>query len=102
MGTAIRRRPRVAHCRELVMPFDYYVLDFKAGRPLDEAMAAFNNLGADGWQMTSIELVSHTNRRAILRQTGSPMEYLIIDYDAGKPASELEADLDLYGADGWQ
>lgn len=81
---------------------DYRVLDYIAGRPADNLAAFLNTVGAEGWRMRHIEMLRQNERRAVFVKGEAMAEYLVVDYDTGLTAAQLEADLDGYGATGWE
>lgn len=81
---------------------DYYVLDFIAGRPAADLAAFLNVAGAEGWRIRNIDMMRQNERRVIFVKGEAMTEYLVVDYDTGLPAAQLEADLDGYGASGWE
>ena len=78
----------------------YHAVDYEMGRSTAEITNELNSYGALGWQLVSVEIIKYNMRRAVFVED-APAEYLVVDYDAGKTAETLEADLNVYGADGW-
>ena len=81
---------------------DYHVLDYVAGRPAADLTAFLNAVGAEGWRIRNIDMLRQNERRAVFIKGEAMTEYLVVDYDTGLPAAQLEADLDAYGAVGWE
>lgn len=81
---------------------DYHVVDYDTGREADDLAAFLNAAGADGWRLRDIDLRRQDERRAIFVKGEAMAEYLVVDYDTGQSADQLEADLDGYGATGWE
>jgi hypothetical protein len=101
VGCSFAARRGVDDDNELVSAMDYFVADYPTGGPVSEVTDLLNSYGADGWSLNSLEMLLQNKRRAVFEQVGAMVEYLVVDYDAGLPASQLEADLDGYGVDGW-
>ena len=80
----------------------YLVSDYTVGRAADDLAAYLNSIGAQGWCLNDVDMTHQTQRRAIFIQASGMIEYLIVDYDTGQTADVLEADLDNYGATGWE
>ena len=81
---------------------DYYVIDYVAGRPAADLTAFLNAAGAQGWRLRDIDMKRHDTRRSVFIKGEAMAEYLVVDYDTGLTSDELEADLDGYGATGWE
>jgi hypothetical protein len=81
---------------------DYHVIDYATGRTAEDLTAFLNAAGAEGWRLRDLELRRQNERRAVFVKGEAMAEYLVVDYDTGLPASQLEADLDNYGATGWE
>ena len=81
---------------------DYSVIDYTVGLPTDDLTTFLNQYGADGWRIRNIDMKRQNERRAVFVKGETMAEYLVVDYDTGLPASQLEADLDSYGATGWE
>jgi hypothetical protein len=84
------------------MPETYLTVDYTMGQTPQDLTAMFNIYGAQGWQIRAIEIAKYNERRVEFMQRSGSIEYLVIDYDAGKPAEILTDDLNGYGVDGWQ
>jgi hypothetical protein len=80
---------------------DYQVVDYPAGQPADEVQSVFNSYGANGWQLSQVDIKNQRTRRAVFI-LGTTAEYLVVDYDTGEPTDDLSNFLDGYGVDGWQ
>lgn len=81
---------------------DYFVVDYVVGLPAEELTAIFNGYGAQSWVLCDIDMRRQDQRRAIFTKGTAMAEYLVVDYDTGLSAAQLEADLDGYGAAGWE
>jgi len=79
---------------------DYLTIDYPMGQSSSDLTAFYNGYGADGWQISSVQVVKSDWRRVVF-MLGTPTEYLVVDYDAGKTPQQLTDDLNSYGVDGW-
>jgi len=77
------------------------VFDYATGKAAAELEALYNQYGAQGWQLVDVDMTAQAQRRASLIQTGSVIEYRVIDYATGQPPGVLEGDLNGYGVDGF-
>ena len=79
---------------------EYLTLDVDTGRPPEELTAALNSYGAQGWRQNAVQMLTYNKRRVVFVKAGIT-EYLVVDYDVGKSAEMVTADLNRYGAEGW-
>jgi hypothetical protein len=80
----------------------YLTVDYNMGQTSQDLTDVYNQYGQQGWELASVEVTRYDRRRAVFAQGAGPAEYLVVDYDAGKPAQTLTDDLNGYGVDGWQ
>jgi hypothetical protein len=83
------------------MSLTYLVVDYSAGQSASDLQAELNGYGASGWQLDQVQLKNTSTRRAIFSQAGMTIQYLIVDYDTGESAEQLQSDLNGYGANDW-
>jgi hypothetical protein len=78
----------------------YLAIEYDMGSSSQELTDFYNSYGAQGWQMSTTE-VSRFNQRRVVFMQGAPTEYLVVDYDTGRPVEELTDLFNGYGVDGW-
>ena len=83
------------------MPVDYLTVDYPTGQPPQQLTDFYNSYGVNGWAISSIEVVTHNQRRVVFNQEGGVIQYLVIDYPAGETPQQLTDDLNGYGANDW-
>jgi len=83
------------------MTVDYLTIDYQMGQTPQDLTDFYNGYGNKGWGISSIEAVVHNQRRVVFNQEGGVVQYLVIDYDAGKTPQQLTDDLNGYGASDW-
>jgi hypothetical protein len=80
---------------------EYLTVDYDMGHPPESLTDSFNVYGAQGWLVSDVQQIASNKRRVVFTQTGSAVEYLVINYDVGKSSDAVTVDLNSYGADGW-
>jgi len=78
----------------------YLAAEYDMGMASQALIDFYNGYGAQGWQISTIEVSRYNQRRVVFMQ-GAPAEYLVVDYDTGKPIDELTDYFNSLGVDGW-
>ena len=83
------------------MAEQYNTVDYAVGMTSADLAAFYNQYGAQGWDLISVELIDSKHRRAVFKMGAGAVSYFVVDYPTGETAAQLTNDLDNYGVNGW-